>query len=177
MTHSSIAVVVAIRSGWPLRHPSPKNWPGSKIPTTASLPCSDRTVSLTLPFERKKPHPPRRLARRRADFSQISRLFCPPRPWRGPSWLWLALAPIRKCGTEAMSPPRAVAAPSHNVFGSCTRRLSDKPGGRYSAFAVFGGNPWSGTRQPAPADSDDLARVYRFDLARGSEMISPTIPI
>ena len=27
------------------------------------------------------------------------------------------------------------------------------------------------------ADSDDLARVYRFDLARGSEMISPTIPI
>jgi hypothetical protein len=27
------------------------------------------------------------------------------------------------------------------------------------------------------ADSDDLARVYRFDLARDSEMISPTIPI
>ncbi|WP_208610753.1 hypothetical protein [Bradyrhizobium shewense] len=28
-----------------------------------------------------------------------------------------------------------------------------------------------------PADSEDLARVYRFDLAQDSEMISPTIPI
>jgi len=28
-----------------------------------------------------------------------------------------------------------------------------------------------------PADSDDLARVYRFDLAQDSEMISPTIPM
>jgi len=27
------------------------------------------------------------------------------------------------------------------------------------------------------ADSDDLARVYRFDLAQDSEMISPTISI
>jgi hypothetical protein len=27
------------------------------------------------------------------------------------------------------------------------------------------------------ADSDDLARVYRFDLAQDSEMISPTVPI
>src|SRR5258706_8073188 len=51
ITHSSVAVVVAMRNGWPLRQPSPKNWPGSKIPTTASLPCSDRTVSLTLPFQ------------------------------------------------------------------------------------------------------------------------------
>jgi len=30
---------------------------------------------------------------------------------------------------------------------------------------------------PLFADSDDLARVYRFDLAQDSEMISPTIPI
>jgi hypothetical protein len=30
---------------------------------------------------------------------------------------------------------------------------------------------------PVIADSDDLARVYRFDLAQDSEMISPTIPI
>jgi hypothetical protein len=29
----------------------------------------------------------------------------------------------------------------------------------------------------AGADSDDLARVFRFDLAQDSEMISPTIPI
>jgi hypothetical protein len=27
------------------------------------------------------------------------------------------------------------------------------------------------------ADSDDLARVYRFDLAQDSEMISPTLSI
>jgi len=27
------------------------------------------------------------------------------------------------------------------------------------------------------ADSDDLARGFRFDLAQDSEMISPTIPI
>jgi hypothetical protein len=27
------------------------------------------------------------------------------------------------------------------------------------------------------ADSDDLARVFRFDLAQDSEMISPSIPI
>jgi hypothetical protein len=27
------------------------------------------------------------------------------------------------------------------------------------------------------ADSDDLARVYRFDLAQDSEMISPTVAI
>jgi hypothetical protein len=27
------------------------------------------------------------------------------------------------------------------------------------------------------ADSDDLARVYRFDLAQDSEMISPAIPV
>jgi hypothetical protein len=31
--------------------------------------------------------------------------------------------------------------------------------------------------QAGSADSDDLARVYRFDLAQDSEMISPTIPI
>jgi hypothetical protein len=30
---------------------------------------------------------------------------------------------------------------------------------------------------PVFADSDDLARVYRYDLAQDSEMISPTIPI
>jgi hypothetical protein len=30
---------------------------------------------------------------------------------------------------------------------------------------------------PFGADSDDLARVHRFDLAQDSEMISPTVPI
>ena len=36
----------------------------------------------------------------------------------------------------------------------------------------------AGIRNPGlSADSDDLARVYRFNLAQDSEMISPTIPI
>src|SRR3984957_12255722 len=48
--HSSIAVVVAMRNEWPFMQPSPKNWPGSRIPTTASLPCSDITTTLTRPF-------------------------------------------------------------------------------------------------------------------------------
>ncbi|MGY4286596.1 hypothetical protein ACVWXO_005816 [Bradyrhizobium sp. LM2.7] len=33
------------------------------------------------------------------------------------------------------------------------------------------------TRSFLVADSDDLARVYRFDLAQDSEVISPTVPI
>src|SRR6266480_4373847 len=49
ITHSSTALVVAMRSGWPFRHPSPKKWPGPRIATTASLPCSETTVSLTSP--------------------------------------------------------------------------------------------------------------------------------
>jgi hypothetical protein len=32
-------------------------------------------------------------------------------------------------------------------------------------------------RTATNADSDDLARVYRFDLAQDSEMISPTVAI
>ena len=32
------------------------------------------------------------------------------------------------------------------------------------------------TPEGRTADSDDLARVYRLDLAQDSEMISPTIP-
>jgi hypothetical protein len=39
-----------------VRAPSPKNW---RFQNPTTLPCrSDRTVSLTLPFECKKPHPP-----------------------------------------------------------------------------------------------------------------------
>ncbi|MCG2631538.1 LysE family translocator, partial [Bradyrhizobium sp. WYCCWR 13023] len=33
----------------------------------------------------------------------------------------------------------------------------------------------NGNEQNSGADSDDLARVYRFDLAQDSEMISPTL--
>src|ERR1019366_5511994 len=33
----SIAVVVPMRSECPIMQPSPKNWPGSRIPMTASL--------------------------------------------------------------------------------------------------------------------------------------------
>jgi hypothetical protein len=42
------------------------------------------------------------------------------------------------------------------------------------AFLLLDGNS---RRIALPADSDDLARVFRFDLAQDSEMISPTIPI
>ena len=47
---SVIARAVARRKGWPIRHPSPKNSPGLMTPTTASLPCSDATTILILPF-------------------------------------------------------------------------------------------------------------------------------
>ena len=33
-----IAMALAMRTGWPARHPSPKNSPGPSIATTASLP-------------------------------------------------------------------------------------------------------------------------------------------
>jgi hypothetical protein len=39
------------------------------------------------------------------------------------------------------------------------------------------GHPEAKSKIGPNADSDDLARVYRFDLAQDSEMISPTIPI
>src|ERR1700716_2366207 len=52
--HSSMAVLVALRNCAPVRQPSPKNCPSPKIPTTASLPCSDKTVILTLPLRMKK---------------------------------------------------------------------------------------------------------------------------
>src|SRR6266480_3583962 len=52
--HSSMAWLVVPRNSAPPRHPSPKNWPSPKIPTTASLPCSDKTVILTFPIRMKK---------------------------------------------------------------------------------------------------------------------------
>src|SRR2546427_2611027 len=51
---SVIAIAVAIRSGWPARHPSPKKLPGPRIPMTACFPCRERTVSLTFPRSTKK---------------------------------------------------------------------------------------------------------------------------
>jgi len=45
-----IVVAVDTRRVWPARQPSPKNCPGWKIPTTASLPRSDTTTHLILPF-------------------------------------------------------------------------------------------------------------------------------
>jgi len=50
ITQSSSAVVVEIRRGLPFRQLSPKNCPDSRIPTIASLPCSDSTTTLILPF-------------------------------------------------------------------------------------------------------------------------------
>ena len=48
---------------------------------------------------------------------------------------------------------------------------------RLLAHREFFGNSKANRNKLKPADSDDLARVYRFDLAQDSEMISPTIPI
>src|SRR5688572_27891744 len=45
----AIAVAVAIRCVWPARQPSPKKWPASRTPTTASLPACDNTDTRTAP--------------------------------------------------------------------------------------------------------------------------------
>jgi hypothetical protein len=47
---SEIAVAVDMRSGWALRHPSPRKSPGPKIAMTASLPTSETTLRLHLAF-------------------------------------------------------------------------------------------------------------------------------
>ena len=52
------------------------------------------------------------------------------------------------------------AASSATVRHLCT---NERTGKKFHAFVC--------------ADSDDLARVFRFDLAQDSEMISPSIPI
>jgi hypothetical protein len=50
ISQSVIAVAVAKRTGCPVRHPSPQNSSGPITATTASLPWSETTVILTLPF-------------------------------------------------------------------------------------------------------------------------------
>ena len=50
ISHSVRATAVAKRTGCPVRHPSPQNSSGPSNATTASLPCSETTVTLTLPF-------------------------------------------------------------------------------------------------------------------------------
>jgi hypothetical protein len=47
ISHSVIAVAVAMRRGCPVRHPSPQNSSGPKTATMASFPCSEMTVTLT----------------------------------------------------------------------------------------------------------------------------------
>ena len=54
MTHSVIDVTVAKRRGWPVKQPSPKKSPLPWIATTASFPCSETTLTLTLPSSMKK---------------------------------------------------------------------------------------------------------------------------
>src|SRR5258708_25116679 len=49
ITHSVTAETVARRSGCPVKHPSPKKSPVPRTATTASFPCSETTVFLTLP--------------------------------------------------------------------------------------------------------------------------------
>ena len=43
-------MAVAIRDGWPARHPSPKKVRGPRTATTASFPAGDSTDSRTLPL-------------------------------------------------------------------------------------------------------------------------------
>src|SRR5713226_5173839 len=50
MEQFEIAVAVDMRSGWTLRHPSPRKSPLSKMAMTASFPALETTVSLILPF-------------------------------------------------------------------------------------------------------------------------------
>jgi hypothetical protein len=45
ISHSVIAVAVAMRRGCPVRHPSPQNSSGPKTATTASFPCSRRLTA------------------------------------------------------------------------------------------------------------------------------------
>jgi CRP-like cAMP-binding protein len=45
---SLMATAVASRSGWPVRHPSPRNSSAPSIATSASLPCFDATTILIL---------------------------------------------------------------------------------------------------------------------------------
>jgi hypothetical protein len=50
IVESIIVVTVAMRRGCEARQPSPKKSSGPRIATTASLPCAETTVILTLPF-------------------------------------------------------------------------------------------------------------------------------
>jgi hypothetical protein len=50
ITHSVTAETVDRRRGCPVKHPSPKKSPVPRSATTASLPCSETTVFLTLPL-------------------------------------------------------------------------------------------------------------------------------
>jgi hypothetical protein len=51
MTEQSvIAVAELIRSGCPVRQPSPKKSPAFRMPMVASFPLFDTTVSRTFPF-------------------------------------------------------------------------------------------------------------------------------
>ncbi len=47
---SEIAVAVAMRSGWAVRHPSPRKSPVPKVAMIASLPLLETTVSLDFAF-------------------------------------------------------------------------------------------------------------------------------
>jgi hypothetical protein len=50
ITHSVIALIVAMRRSWLARHPSPQKSPLPRMATIASFPCFETTVILTLPF-------------------------------------------------------------------------------------------------------------------------------
>ena len=51
---SVIAVAEPMRRGWPASEPSPKKLPSLNMPSVASLPSLETTVSLTLPVCRRR---------------------------------------------------------------------------------------------------------------------------
>ena len=63
-------------------------------------------------------------------------------------------------------------------YGTCKAKIMRRADGTLwiNSFA-HGRTTYDLKLDARTADSDDLARVYRFDLAQDSEMISPTITI
>ena len=140
---SSMAWLVAVRSSAPSRHPSPKNCPAVKIPTTASLPCSDNTVIFTLPFWMKKTLRRRyRLGRKSSGSWRSARLFCRCRPG------------ARKPGDQSRPSAQFQAywawCCSVVQQGALTRRLNpaDSPGDRSTIFLLCRVGDTNGPGEP-----------------------------
>src|SRR4030081_2539646 len=81
MADSATVATVAIRRACPARHPSPRKSFVPRIATTASLPCSETTATLTLPGYRR-PHPQGLPGKRRSGPCGTYQYSGPRQPWR-----------------------------------------------------------------------------------------------